>query len=204
MNDENNSVTIKELYADNLTYYIEKLEEELEKSNLYIDMYSIQTIFEIKYTDQFRFQHIENYGLENNYNYLWTSWGTESSDYEGLKRYMGDNMIVWMPENVEDALISEKINLDKDVLDFDIQDTAKYIKKHKKKILNTNVYGNVEVDNNGNEDYMPAISRGKAIDFIEDEYGLGIGLHLLHDNCVEMEYEWYEFPMRVFNELRRW
>ena len=93
--DQNNTVSIYESEADNLVEFMYLIEKELEQNNMYIDMYAIKQFFEIDYTDCFGLNHKEVFGLENNYNYMFTNWGqNENQDNdEELVRYCPDNAL---------------------------------------------------------------------------------------------------------------
>ncbi len=205
--DQNNTVSIYETEADNLVTFICLMEEQLEKNDMYIDMYAIKNLFEIDYTDRFGVNHQEFYESENNYSYIMTSWGeNENQDNdEGLVRYCSDNALVRV-RDIDDAMISHPLlGSDSSQLEWEIKDNVKYINKHKNRILPTSVFDVIEAEDiNGDATDVLTKDLGKAVEPIEDDAGLAIGLHLYHKECNNKEdLKWYErMESAIYDILR--
>lgn len=186
--DTNNSVTICENGADNLLIYLKLLDEELEKKNMYIDMYAIKTFFDISYTDIFGITHKERYDSENNYNYMFTGWSEKKNDDKEFQRYIVDNRLI-KGVMKDDNVVSSMPILNRSIssIKFDISETVKDIKKYKNTYLTTNVYDTSEAEINGEDLEVATIGLGKGVEFIENENGLVEGIHINHLACDKNE-----------------
>lgn len=205
--DQNNTVSIYESEADNLVEFMYLIEKELEQNNMYIDMYAIKQFFEIDYTDCFGLNHKEVFGLENNYNYMFTNWGqNENQDNdEELVRYCPDNAL-YRVKQIDDSVIAHSLlSDDSSQFTWNIKDDAKYIKEHQNELLKTNVFSAIEgEDMDGNTVDESAKFLGNAVDFVKDEDDFVIGVHIKHGDCDYKEgLEWYEYVKSVVNDILR-
>lgn len=205
--DQNNTVLIVESKADNLVNFITLMEEQLEKNDMYIQMYAIKTFFRIEYTDRLGLNHEEFYESENNYNYLLTGWGTKENQFnkEELVRYCSDNALVRV-KKFDEALFSHPLfNNDSSQLAWDIKVNVKYVKKHQNKILKTNIPVIMEAeDDDRNAIDVPVEYMGNSVKLIEDDTGFVIGDHCTHDECIYKEdLKWYERAKRTINNILR-
>ena len=206
--DQNNTVSIFETEADKLITLISFMEGQLEKSDMYIDMYAIKNSFEIDYTDCFGVDHQEFYESENNYSYMLTGWGEkENTDYNDgeLVRYCSDNALVKAREIDTDIFSYSLLDGDSSYIEWIAKDNVKYIKKHQNEILQTNAYNFEEVEEiNGNVTDIPTEELGTFVDAIVDDAGLLIGLHRFHDGCNNKDdVQWYERVKDAFYDLMR-
>lgn len=204
--DQNNTVSIFESKADKLVTYIDLMEEQLEKENMYINMYAVKMFFEIDYTDIFNINHRELYEAENNYNYLFTNWGTDTNqdnEEDEFVRYCSDNTLIKVWE-IDDALFSVPLlNSNSSQIASDIKDDVKYIIKHQNKILKTNIADIEEAeDADGNTIDVPTEYLGKAAELIEGDNGLLIGVHIKHKRCSYQEdLKWYEQLLKKIEDI---
>lgn len=181
--DINNSVTICENGADNLLIYLKLLEEELEKANMYIDMYAVKTFFDISYTDIFGVTHRETYDSENNYNYMFNDWREKNENRE-YTRCIVDNRLFRGTIEDDNLILSMPIlNINISSIKFDISEAVKDIKKHKNKLLTTNVYDTSETESDGKSGDIATIELGQSVENIENESGLVEGFHIVHSRC---------------------
>lgn len=206
-NDQNNTVSIYESKADTLVEFIYLIEEQLEKNDMYIDMYAIKQFFEIHYTDYFGLNHREFLALENNYNYIFTNWGQDESqdNDEGLVRYCSDNALVRVKQ-IDDSLIAHSLSSDESAeFAWYIKDDAEYIKEHQNELLKTSVYSVIEAeDMDGNIVDETVKTLGNAVNFVKDEDEFAIGVHTKHENCnYDEDLEWYERVKNVVNDILR-
>jgi len=205
--DQNNTVSIFETKSDSLMEFIYLMEELLEKKDMYIEMYTIKTVFKIEYTDRFRVNHTEYFESENNYNYLYTGWGAdeeEDNKDEGIIRYYEDNTLVSM-QNIDDAYFACPL-FSPDIPDFksSVKRIVKDINKDRKKILPTNIDDVWEAEDfNGNAVGVLVENAGYAEEVIHDDYGFGIGIHMRHKNCEKRELEWYEKLINFVSDIWR-
>ncbi len=190
--DQNNTASIYETKADSLIQFICVLEEQLEKNGMYIQSYSIKTIFEVNYTDYFGIVHKELLESENNYNYMFTPWNEGQIETEEiiLTRYYSDNALIKIRE-IEDALISYPLlNCADSNVAWIAEDGAEYINKNQNEILKTNVYGVLMAeDDTGAEIDIPGNYIDAAVEIISDDAGFAIGYHKWHENCNKIELE---------------
>lgn len=183
---QNNTVSIYESEADNLVEFMYLIEKELEQNNMYIDMYAIKQFFEIDYTDCFGLNHKEVFGLENNYNYMFTNWGqNENQDNdEELVRYCPDNAL-YRVKRIDDSVIAHSLlSDDSSQFTWDIKDDVKYIKEHQNELLKINVFSAIEgEDMDGNMVDESVKFLGNAVDFVKDEDDFVIGVHIKYGDC---------------------